>query len=370
MGNEMLFIAYGSVSLSTAKGHKACTRLTALRHNHRELQSELGCAGDIDASRCHLNIVLAGHTSAGECEAHALALFNGAKLKRNHMQALEIVFSLPHDTGIDVREYFGACLAWAKTYHALPVLSAVVHLDQAKPHMHLLLLPIDGNGEYMRGVNPSKVEVRQATESFAQRVALPFGLQRPGAKLGGETRKLAIQAVYDTCARMFPAMASMRAFRAAVAKDPRQWIDDFGIDVNGLRSSTVGELNAPNFPTVGELKTTGKTVPRTCVGELNQITFTAPEKAPPEVHPSAPAEVITTMVELWERVGCRSNWKTPPAPAVPPPARLQVARHAQQAAIEKPCRQRQKVAGPVVRVGDDGLTRERDEHCHDLSAWD
>ena len=32
--------------------------------------------------------------------------------------------------------------------------------------------------------------------------------------------------------------------------------------------------------------------------------------------------------------------------------------------------QRQKVAGPVVRVGDDGLTRERDEHCHDLSAWD
>ena len=24
----------------------------------------------------------------------------------------------------------------------------------------------------------------------------------------------------------------------------------------------------------------------------------------------------------------------------------------------------------LVRVGDDGLTRERDEHCHDLSAWD
>lgn len=354
-----LFISYGSVGLSTAKEHKPCTRLTALRHNHRELQAELGCAGDIDASRCHLNIVLAGHTSAGECEAHALALFNGAKLKRNHMQALEIVFSLPHDTGIDVREYFGACLAWAKTYHALPVLSAVVHLDQAKPHMHLLLLPIDGNGEYMRGVNPSKVEVRQATESFAQRVALPFGLQRPGAKLGGETRKLAIQAVYDTCARMFPAMASMRAFRAAVAKDPRQWIDDFGIDVNGLRSSTVGELNAPNFPTVGELKTTGKTVPRTCVGELNQITFTAPEKAPPEVHPVV-ADMGTYKRLTHGAVGLFCTV----------PARLRAARNAQRVAIEKPCRQRQKVAGPVVRVGDDGLTRERDEHCHDLSAWD
>lgn len=357
-----LFISYGSVGLSTAKEHKPCTRLTALRHNHRELQAELGCAGDIDASRCHLNIVLAGHTSAGECEAHALALFNGAKLKRNHMQALEIVFSLPHDTGIDVREYFGACLAWAKTHHALPVLSAVVHLDQAKPHMHLLLLPIDGNGEYMRGVNPSKVEVRKATESFAQHVALPAGLQRPGAKLGGETRKLAIQAVYDTCARMFPAMAGMRAFRSAVAKDPRQWIDDFGIDVNGLRSSTVGELAAPNFPTVGELRTTEKTVPRTCVGELNQTTFTAPQKAPPEVPPAAPA---VADMGVYKRLthGAGGLFCTLPA-------RLRAARHAQRVAIEKPCNPRKVAAWPVVRVGDDGIVRERDELAHDLSAWD
>ncbi len=364
MGNEMLFIAYVSVSLSTAKGHKACTRLTALRHNHRELQSELGCAGDIDASRCHLNIVLAGHTTAGECEAHALALFNGAKLKRNHMQALELVFSLPPNTGLDVREYFGACLAWAKTYHALPVISAVVHLDQAKPHMHLLLLPIDGNGEYVRGVNPSKVETRKATESFAQHIALPAGLQRPGAKLGGETRKLAIQAVYDTCAKMCPAMARMQAFREAVAKDPRQWLDDFGIDVDGLRSSTVGELKEPHFPTVGELKTTGKTVPLSCVGELNQITFTAPKKAPPEVPPTAHAvDMVGTYRRLTHGAGGLF--------ACAVPERLMAAKAAQQAALAKTCRQRQRVsAGPVVRVDDDGLTRERDEHCHDLTAWD
>ena len=90
----------------------------------------------------------------------------------------------------------------------------------------------------------------------------------------------------------------------------------------------------------------------------------------PMEEPEPPAEAITTLVELWERVGLRSLWKTPPAPAVPH-TRMAVAKAAQQAALAKPCRQRQRVsAGPVVCVGDDGLTRERDEHCHDLTAWD
>ena len=89
----------------------------------------------------------------------------------------------------------------------------------------------------------------------------------------------------------------------------------------------------------------------------------------PMEEPEPPAEAITTLVELWERVGLRSLWKTPPAPAVPH-TRMAVAKAAQQAALAKPCRQRQRVsAGPVVRVGDDGLTRERDEHCHDTAAW-
>lgn len=95
----------------------------------------------------------------------------------------------------------------------------------------------------------------------------------------------------------------------------------------------------------------------------------APPMEPME-EPEPPAEAITALVELWERVGLRSLWKTPPAPAVPH-TRMAVAKAAQQAALAKPCRQRQRVStGPVVRVGDDGLTRERfGEGCHDTSAW-
>lgn len=63
------------------------------------------------------------------------------------------------------------------------------------------------------------METRKATESFAQHIARPLGCSVL-VQLGGETRKLAIQAVYDTCAKMCPAMARMQAFREAVAKDP------------------------------------------------------------------------------------------------------------------------------------------------------
>src|SRR5207245_6185490 len=33
-------------------------------------------------------------------------------------------------------------LAWIEVYFAVPVLSAVVHVDEAAPHMHVLLLPL------------------------------------------------------------------------------------------------------------------------------------------------------------------------------------------------------------------------------------
>lgn len=67
--------------------------------------------------------------------------------------------------------------------------------------------------------------------------------------------------------------------------------------------------------------------------------------------------------------------KAPPMEEPEPPAvphtRMAVAKAAQQAALAKPCRQRQRVsAGPVVHVDGDGIVRERGgEGCHDTAAW-
>lgn len=100
-----------------------------------------------------------------------------------------------------------------------------------------------------------------------------------------------------------------------------------------------------------------------CVGLAVPTPQKFTKKSPPEVLPTAhAADMVGTYKRLTHGAGGLF--------ACALPTRLQVARHAQRVAIEKPCRQRQKVAGPVVRVADDGIVRERDEHCHDLTAWD
>ncbi|WP_169168800.1 hypothetical protein [Acidovorax sp. SRB_24] len=48
-----------------------------------------------------------------------------------------------------------------------------------------------------------------------------------------------------------------------------------------------------------------------------------------------------------------------------------MARAAQQRAFARHASKPTKPApAPTVRVGVDGLTRERDEYAHDLNAWD
>ena len=41
-----------------------------------------------------------------------------------------------------------------------------------------------------------------------------------------------------------------------------------------------------------------------------------------------------------------------------------------QQATDSHTRKRRTVPLPAARVGDDGITRERDEYAHDLSSWD
>lgn len=79
-------------------------------------------------------------------------------------------------------------------------------------------------------------------------------------------------------------------------------------------------------------------------------------------------EAIDTMAALWTAVGCRSNWTTPSKAE-----RLRRARDAQQRAIErhrlKPSAAASAGAAHHRHPHPDGLTREHDEHAHDLSAW-
>lgn len=119
----------------------------AASHNLREMYRYITPPKSIDSSKSNLNIILKGASTASGVEAYANQLMKNTgiiKIRANAVRCLEVVFSLPVDTQIDLHDYFSACVVWAGQYFSGQenILSAIVHLDQAHPHCHLLLLPI------------------------------------------------------------------------------------------------------------------------------------------------------------------------------------------------------------------------------------
>jgi len=133
----------------TGKRRKPQTLLIAARHNLREIQAENGAGGrKIDISKIRLNEILEGPKKASEVQAAADRMFkmagiDQAKLRRDHSQASEHVLSL--SDGQSERGFFPLVVdCFRDIYGPESILSAVIHRDEAQPHIHILVSPISG----------------------------------------------------------------------------------------------------------------------------------------------------------------------------------------------------------------------------------
>jgi hypothetical protein len=176
----------------------------AARHNCREILAELGAAsaGRIDPARVGLNYVLRGHETAAAVASEAQALMDAAGIKamrKDAVRALEIIFSLPPNSSIDHEHFFNESVQWAGQYFAVPVISAIVHNDEAAPHCHVLLLPlVDGRmiGSDLMG-GRAKLLALQA--DFHAQIGQRYGLTRQTTQKrpSAATRKRAIDSAFD-----------------------------------------------------------------------------------------------------------------------------------------------------------------------------
>lgn len=176
----------------------------AARHNHREILAELGAApgGHIDPARVVLNRVLRGCDTAAAVASQAKMLMDavGVKtLRKDAVRALEIVFSLPPESSIDHDLFFNESVQWVDQHFAAPVISAIVHNDEAAPHCHVLLLPlVDGRmiGSDLMG-GPTKLQAMQA--DFHAQVGQRHGLARQTAQKrpSAAIRQQAIDCAFD-----------------------------------------------------------------------------------------------------------------------------------------------------------------------------
>ena len=228
-----------TISQSRCRGKKASTLLDAARHNLREIHPERGAVNGIDPRRSGSNVILYGPPKAAEVMELAnqlLTQVGGLRLKRDHVQAIEFMFSVPGDFSHH-RDYFQRCLSWAEQAAGLPVLSAVIHLDQNSPHMHVLLLPVK-DGRHVGGSPINRPSLHRLRGSFFDAVAGPAGFQRGNPKLHGAIKRLAIEAVItEAFSRGLPEQAGVfwPALKGGITANPLALVMQLGIDLEALR---------------------------------------------------------------------------------------------------------------------------------------
>ena len=299
MAESVAHFAVKSIGLSRVHGRKPCTLLEAARHNLREIQAEQGATGRIDPRRTHSNTVLHGPKAAAQVQAQAVTLLVGAginadKLRRDHCQAIEAVFSLPPDAVIsDPATYFSHCLQWLADALRLPVLSAVVHRDESTFHLHVLLLPLE-EGVHVGSAPIGREALKRLRANFFAKVAGPAGLQRTGAKMQGAAKQWAVAAVLRRCEALGLPEANgplWPVLVAAIQRDPTAAAHALAIDPKSIAPATAQPQAYPigiETNPIGIEKQAQKSQSLSCVGFAAQtppVTSLAPAPAP---QPPAP----------------------------------------------------------------------------------
>lgn len=317
---SVLHFALKTIGLSSVNGRKPCTLMNAARHNLREIQAELGASGHIDPRRMADNTILVGPATAAEVKTVAdglLALVDTSKLKRDHVQALEVVFSLAPGSPVEPQAYFIRCLEWLRVAVPLPVLLATLHRDEAAPHMHALLLPVK-DGKHVGGALNTRPNLKQLRESFFSQVAGPAGLKREGAKARGMVKQWAISAVLARCKAMgLPAAMGplWENYLTSIERDPTPQVQALGIDMNALRpdrSLLPSPIGLQSTPIGLEPRAIGLQIQRRQTQALSCVGLPSPPAlaTAPQAASGTDAEpAIEAITDLWAAVGCCTTRK-------------------------------------------------------------
>jgi len=168
-----------------------------LKHNLRQIPRELGENRHIDPKRCILNQNLVGGSDPSSMVSEVAANIvsaTGKKLRRNGVLALEYFISLRANTTVDINGYFPEVVEWLKDYLGCPIISAVVHLDEGAPHMHVVVLPLRNGrmmGSALVGYKGDLAALKQSHyKSVGQRYGLTMAESIPKFKRYEISRKV------------------------------------------------------------------------------------------------------------------------------------------------------------------------------------
>lgn len=256
----------GRTFLLDTRKFKSLNKLrAALKHNLREDGRELHSNQRIDPKRKQLNVNMVGGDNVDaimELEKRLVAAAGEGRVKKDGgvvkvrsdaVRAIEFLFSLPPNSGVDEHKFFGMALEWVERRYQAPVLSCVRHNDEGDdhhPHMHVVVLPVrDGRmiGSSMIGL----YTVMQA--AFHAEVAAPFGL-RSAVRPDLATRKaaaVAFMSALDARPELLHDPEVRSWMRDAVERSPARPLELVGLSMPAPRPAEkqwVATLTRPVKP--------------------------------------------------------------------------------------------------------------------------
>lgn len=216
-------IRLGSVKDVYKQGKFVQYGLLALLKHHKRTEKP---KDNIDPAKSHINYSLTNVATPEAITSHANSQMLAAGLVKrrvNGVMAVEVLFSLPIDWHTkDTRPFFSDCLAWIKQTFAGELLSFDVHLDEAAPHAHALILPlVDGKmqGNKMIG---DKSNLMRIINLFHKDVAKHYGLSKSDYKrVNSADKAMLAQSVLNRLQSDSVMKSSVWAWaRDAIVNDP------------------------------------------------------------------------------------------------------------------------------------------------------
>ena len=141
-------------------------------HNERTKES-YASNPDIDTSRSHLNFHLVEPQGKYRTEAEKQIAEAGCRTRKDSIRLVEVLFTASPEffqgkKKKDVKEFFQEALSFLESrQNPNTIISAVVHMDEKTPHMHLSFVPLTEDGRLSaKDIVGNKMKLTQWQDEF------------------------------------------------------------------------------------------------------------------------------------------------------------------------------------------------------------
>jgi len=156
-------------------------------HQRREWESKSN--PDIDSDRQHLNYALIeerGKSFNTLADERIIQGYTGKKaIRKDAVKVVSALFTSDNEffhekSDYEQRRFFEDCYKWACDKFGLNnIFSAVVHMDEKTPHLHIEFVPLTSDGRLSaKAVLGGRVELQRLQDDFYKAVGKPWGLER------------------------------------------------------------------------------------------------------------------------------------------------------------------------------------------------